>query len=288
LKIRNAITKSGRYHQWIFSWEDIINASTNKSEDLLQQKMDTVTIAKVSSKIPELKSFDIGTIKKNNNYSRFGIFLKQPLSNLDLKLWSAVQLFACQTKMFSKCLAIEKVESFLESGNESEFEFYPNLPEQFAFCDNLKFSHELKIVCLAQLKGFAIKSALIHNLPTGDYTKENWELFWQTYNLLQFHDYKGIETESLSKSESIVQILDNFRPELHDIVKKLIDNKIDINKEFDFDILAEDVIVAQAELGSESHKLFLYPFGEESRIKFIQLGYKEFTIEDFKLKKLVL
>jgi DEAD/DEAH box helicase domain-containing protein len=288
LKIRNTITKSGRYHQWIFSWEDIINASTTRSEDLLQQKMDTETIAKVSSKIPVLKSFDISTIKKNNSYSRFGIFLKQPLSNLDLKLWSAVQLFACQTKMLSKCLAIEKVESFLESGNESEFEFYPNLPEQFAFCDNLKFSDELKIVCLAQLKGFEIKSALIHNLPTGDYTKENWELFWQTYNLLQFHDYKGIETETLSKSESIAQILDNFRPELHDIVKKLVGNNIDINKEYDFDILEEEVIVAQAELGSVSHKFFLFPFNEESRIKFIQLGYKEFTIENFNINKLVL
>ncbi len=288
LKIRNAITRSGRYHQWIFSWEDIINASTIRSEDLLQQKMDTETISKVSSKIPVLKSFDISTIKKNYSYSRFCIFLKQPLSNLDLKLWSAVQLFACQTKILSKCLAIDKVESFLESGNESDFEFYPNLPEQFALCDNLKFSDELKIVCLAQLKGFEIKSALIHNLPAGDYIKENWELFWQTYNLLQFHDYKGIETETLSKSESIAQILDNFRPELHDIVKKLIDNKIEINKEFDFDILEEEVIVAQAELGSESHKFFLFPFNEESRIKFIQLGYKEFTIENFNLKKLVL
>lgn len=288
LKIRNAITQSGRYYQWIFTWEDIINAATSKSEDLLQQKMDIETIAKVSSKIPVLKSFDFSDIKKNNNFTRFGIFLKQPLSDLDLKLWSAVQLFACQSKILSKGLSFDKLDSFLASGNELEFEFNPGLPDQFSYCDNLKFGDELKIVCLAQLKGFEIKSAIIQNIPAGDYSKENWELFWQTYNLQQFHDYNGFEAETASKSESIDQILENFRPELHAVVRKLINKNIAINKEFDFDILEDDVIVAQAELGSESHKFFLYPFDEESRIKFVNLGYKEFTIENFNLNKLAL
>jgi len=288
LKIRNAITESGRYYQWIFSWEDIINAATSKNEDLLQQKMDTETIAKVSSRIPALKSFDFSNIKKNHNFSRFGFLLKQPLSNLDIKLWSAVQLFACQTKILSKALPFDKIDLFLASGNELEFEFNPGLPDQFAYCDNLKFADELKIVCLAQLKGFEIKSAIIHKIPSVDYLKENWELFWQTYNLQQFHDYKGIETQAASKSESIDQILENFRPELYEVVKKLISKNISINKEFDFDILEDDVIVAQAELGSESHKFFLYPFDEESRNRLINLGYKEFTIENFNLNKLAL
>jgi DEAD/DEAH box helicase domain-containing protein len=197
-------------------------------------------------------------------------------------------LFACQTKILSKALPFDKIDLFLASGNELEFEFNPGLPDQFAYCDNLKFADELKIVCLAQLKGFEIKSAIIHKIPSGDYLKENWELFWQTYNLQQFHDYKGIGIEAASKSESIDQILENFRPELHAIVKKLISKNIAINKEFDFDILEDDVIVAQAELGSESHKFFLYPFDEESRNRLINLGYKEFNIENFNLNKLAL
>jgi len=283
LKIRNAINQSGRYNQWIFTWEDIINCSTGKSEDLLQQKMDTETMSKVASKIPLLKSFDLASIKNNNNFSRFCVFLKQPISNLDLKLWSAVQLFSCQTKIMSKCLAEESVELFLESGKSSEFEFLPNLPEQFSFCDNLKFSDELKIICLAQFKKFDIKSAIYHTLPEGDYDKGNWELFWQTYNLLQFHQCYNLENEIELKLDALDVILDNFRPELHNIVTKLVAQKVDINKEYDFDVLDEEVIVAQAELGSESHKFFLYPFDEESRTKFIQLGYIEYTIENFKL-----
>jgi len=283
LKIRNAINQSGRYNQWIFTWEDIINCSTGKGEDVLQQKMDSETITKVAPKIPLLKYFDLASIKKNNNFSRFCVFLKQPLSNLDLKLWSAVQLFSCQTKIMSKCLAEESVELFLESGNSSEFEFSPNLPEQFSFCDNLKFQDELKIICLAQFKKFDIKSAIFHILPEGDYDKGNWELFWQTYNLLQFHQCYNTENEIESKSDVLDVILDNFRPELHNIVTKLVAQKVDINKEYDFDVLDEEVIVAQAELGSESHKFFFYPFDEESRTKFIQLGYTEYTIENFKL-----
>jgi DEAD/DEAH box helicase domain-containing protein len=288
LKIRDAITRSGRYFQWIFSWEDIINATTSKSEDLLQQEMDIETLAKVSSKISALKSFDFTKIKKNNSFLRFKILLNQPLLNLDLKLWSAIQLFTCQTKILSKCLAPEKVDLFLTSGNELDFEFLPGSPDQFSFCDNLKFTDELKIVCLAKLKGFEIKWGIIHNIPEGDYTKENWELFWQTYNLQQFHGYCGTEQEVSTQPESIDQILENFRPELHSIVKKLIGKNIAINKEYDFDILEDDVIVAQAELGSESHRFFMHPFSDESRSKFAELGYQEFTVDNFNIKKILL
>ena len=287
LKIRDAIAQSGRYSLWIFTWDDIINASTIKGNDLLRQRMDMDTIVKVAPKIPALKSFDLNNINKNHSFSRFAVFLKQPLSNLDLKLWSAVQLFTCQTKILGKCLTPESLGAFLESGNELDFEFFPNLQDHFSFCDNLKFLDELKIVCLAKLRGFEIQAAILHRLPAGDYVQENWDLFWQTYNLLQFHDYKGIETERQPDSESIEQVLANFKPELHVIVKQLVDKNIEINKEFYFDLLEDDVIVAESELGSEKYKFFICPLGEGSREKFIQLGYTEYTIENFNLSKIL-
>ncbi len=280
LKIRNAITESERYNLWIFSWDDIINCTTSKNEDLLQQRMDIDTLTKVASKIPLISSFDFSTIKKNNSFSRFCIFLKQPLTHLDLKLWSAVQLVTCQSKILSKCLADDQLVSFLESGDTAVYQFLPGTPALFAFCDKLEFSNELKIVCLAKLKSFEIKFGIIHNLPSVDYEKENWELFWQTYNLVQFHK---IKVEDEVQSPSIEFILENFRPELHELVRELVIKKIEINQEYDFDLVEDDLIVAQAELGSESNKFFLYPFDEESRTKFIQNGYTEYTLENCKL-----
>ena len=71
------------------------------------------------------------------------------------------------------------------------------------------------------------------------------------------------------------------------IVKQLVDKNIEINKEFYFDLLEDDVIVAESELGSEKYKFFICPLGEGSREKFIQLGYTEYTIENFNLSKIL-
>lgn len=280
LKIRDSIIESGRYALWIFTWEDIITNASLKKEDLLQSKMEIGNLHKVASRIPLISSFEFGTVKKNTSFSRFCLFLQQPLSNLNLKLWSAIQLFTCQSKMLSKCLDDEQLSPFLEIGAQATSPFELSSPALFTYCDNLTFSDELKIVCVARLKDFEIRYGLIQHLPKTDYDKENWELFWQTYNLLQFHK-KNVEVEM--STNSIDLTLTNFRPELHNIVRMLLDNHIDINQEYDFDILENEEIVAQAELGSESKRFFLYPFDEDSRMKFLQLGYTEYTIENFKL-----
>ncbi len=289
LKIRDAIVKSGRYNQWIFSWEDIINCATNNIEDSLHKKLNLIAdLGRIAPKHPALVNFDFNSIKKQNSYNRFCVSLKQPLTNIDLKSWSAVQLFACQTRLLNKSLPNGAVDSFLESGIEADFVFDSAKPNQFTLCDNLEFSNELKIVCLGHSSSLEIKSAIFHSFPVADYMKDNWELFWQTYNLLQFHNCKGVEKELKTDSgyESINQILENFRPELHDIVKALVARKVQINKEFDFDILEDEVIIAQAELGSESPKFYMYPFNEESRTILNKLGYTEYSIYSFNIEKL--
>lgn len=288
LKIRDAIVQSNRYHLWIFSWEDIINYASNKTEDGFYKKINIEEIGRISSKHPVLKTLDISSIKRFNSFFRFEILLRSPLSKSDLKLWSSVQLFACQTKLLAKCLNVENIDAFLNSGKESDFKFEPAKPQQFALSDNLSFADELKIVCLGQPTDLEIRAAIFHQNPKSDYDKTNWELFWQVYNLLQFHKYLGVEREleTTENAESTSAILENFRPELHKVVTSLIDKKIEINTEFDFDVLEGDVIVATAELGSMSHKFFMYPFDEESRAKLKHLGYKEFDITNFDIRKI--
>lgn len=287
-KIRDAIVQSNRYYVWLFSWDDIEEYAKNKTEDSLFKKLNLEEINRIAPKHPLFKSFDLSSIKKINNFIRFEILLRGPLTNTDMKLWSAIQLFACQSKLLAKCLIRENVDAFLSSGIERNFQFEPARPQQFALSDALSFSDELKIVCLGQPTDLEIRASIFHTIPQGDYDKENWELFLQTYNLLQFHSYYGIEHETEVSDEEEIQAstLENFRQDLHTIVKQLLKSKIPINTEFDFDVLEGDVIVASAELGSEKHKFFMCPFDEESRSKLLKLGYREFDVNSFDLKKL--
>lgn len=288
LKIRDAIRESGRYHLWIFTWEDIINCAIKRTEDSLFKKIQFNDLSRIAPKHPLINSLDQTSFKKVNSYSRFSIFLQHPMSNLDLKLWSSVHLFGCQNQLLKKCLSEEHLESFLNSGKVADFVFEQGKPTQFALCDKLQFLDELKIVCLVHPTNLNVRASLFQVHTENDYDKNNWELFWQTYNLLQFHDCPGIEKviDSTDTFETVNLILQNFRPELHGIVKALLNKNIVINTEYDFDIIEDEVLVAQAEMGSITHKFFLYPFDEESRSKLVSLGFKEFTIENFNVSKI--
>lgn len=288
LKIRDAISRSGRYHQWVFSWEDIVGVAASKADDHLFKKINYEAINRIAGKHPLLKSFDLGLIKNQNSFVRFCKFLIQPLLNYDLSLWSSISLFASQSKLLNKCLPAGQVEALLDSGKEKEFHFEISKHDQFALSDNLVFVNELKIICLGHPATLSIKSGIFHALPESDYDKGNWELFWQTYNLLQFHDFKGIEREAgtVESVGSTEQILEYFPAELHVVVSALLDKNIPINSEYDFELMDDEVIIAQATLGAESPKFFIRPFDEASRKIFVERGYQEFTVTDFDIKNL--
>lgn len=287
LKIRDAICSSGKYHLWIFSWEDITNCAANKTEDQFYRKINLNDIKTIAPKHPLLKLFDLTSIEKLNSYTRFTTFLKIPITGLDKALWSAIQLFSCQTRLLGKCLAADQVNTFLQSGKESDFIFESSKPKEFTLSDKLVFSQELKIISLGQPTTMEIRAAIFHYLPDSDYVKENWELFWQAYNLIQFHNFNGVEKiqETATLTDSTSHFLYNFRPELHNIVKLLITKHVAINKDYDFDVLEDDIIVAQAELGANNPKFFMHAFDEESRSKLLSLGYVEYSIDDFDINK---
>jgi hypothetical protein len=88
--------------------------------------------------------------------------------------------------------------------------------------------------------------------------------------------------------DEITGVLENFRPELHDIVKSLMEQNININREYDFDLIEGGIIIAQAELGSDAKKFFMFPFDAESRARFLAAGYREYTIETFDILNLQL
>ena len=160
-----------------------------------------------------------------------------------------------------------------------------NKPDLYAYSDNLKFNDEIKLLVIGHPGNLNIKAAVFQNQPDGDYDKSNWELFWQVYNLIQFHDYFELEREDKteSKADELTEILSYFDKQYHPIVSDLVAKKIPINTEYDFELLKDDTIVAQATLGSEQKKFFINPFNEESKEEFLKAGYREIKLEEFNI-----
>jgi len=194
-------------------------------------------------------------------------------------------LFSCQSKILGSGVKQDKENDLLLSGNVTDNVTESNNPDLYAYIDNLKFNDEIMLLVIGHPDKLNVKASVFQKEPDGDYDKSNWELFWQVYNLIQFHDYFSLEREEKteSKKEGLNDVLSYFESKYHPIISALFDKKIQFNTEYDFELLNDDTIVAQATLGSEQNKFFLNPFNEESREEFVKAGYKEFNVENFNI-----
>ncbi|HRH02319.1 MAG TPA: DEAD/DEAH box helicase [Bacteroidia bacterium] len=285
LKRRDSIIKSNRYHLWIFSWEDIISHAVNRTEDNFFKQQNIDAISKIAARHPVMKSLDFTLVKKQNNYMRFATFIKQPILEFKLKDWSSTLLFSCQSRILGMGVNLGNEDALLQTGNVITNVTETNKPDLYAYCDNLKFNDEIKLLVIGHPGSLIIKASVFQSEPQDDYDKSNWELFWQVYNLVQFHDYLELEREikAESKVDELTEILSCFDKQYHPIVTALIGKKIPINSEYDFELLKDDTIVAQATLGSEQKKFFINPFNDESREEFLKAGYKEIKIDEFNI-----
>ncbi len=285
LKIRDAIVKSNRYYQWSFTWNDIQDKQSNL-EDHLYKLIQFDHIDRVS-KIKTFSGFDFAITRRKNNFERFVSLLKQPLYQVDLSLWSSFQFFGCQNSLLGKCIEESCIENIFATGAVDESSMQEVKPDWFAYSDKLVFKDELKIIGFVQPKIFKLKAAVVHHYPTEHYDQENWELFWQVYNLIQFSEFNGVEHNYTSaETAAFDSMLLNFRKELHTIVGLLVTNHISINTDLDFDLMNDEEIIAQAELGSHEKCFFMLPYNEASRRVFLDKGYQEFTIENFDINKI--
>ena len=165
-------------------------------------------------------------------------------------------------------------------------------PEFYAHIDLLKFQEELQFNLFVHPQTFSLIGFSLFDSEKEGWELGNWNTFWETYNLTQFHGINTLSITELTEQDKegkshLQHILENFDTELHGIVITLIENKININEEFDFDLLDGEEIIAQAELGSHESKFYIKPFDEESKKIFLKNGYKELIVESFDIKQII-
>lgn len=198
-----------------------------------------------------------------------------------------------QDRLLSSCFPEASVQDSIAKG------ILPDLasavtgnPEFYAYIDLLKFKKELHTSLFIHPQTFSLLGFSILDPSKSCWELENWNQFWETYNLTQFHGIITLTPDELIKHQGehitdIQKVLENFAPELHSIVRSLKENNVEFNEDLDFDLLEGEIIIAQAELGSHNKKFFIRPFDEESRSIFLSKGYREFTIENFDIKKVI-
>lgn len=288
IQIRNSIIKSGQYYLWVFTWDDILEKAKNKDKDYFTEKVNVDHANKMIAKHPLFNGFSKESISVKNNFQRFIKLVNAPITNLNTQLWSSLLLFSCQEVLLGSCFEEEEVNKFIAARFIDLELSKKSKPNDYSYVDDIKFNSEMCLNLFVHPKTFLVKGYGLIDDKIHHWDKDNWQLFWHVYNVTQFHNI--IADLSSNKSEEYCEeddeILENFDSCLHDIVKVLIKKEISFNREYDFDLMDKEVIIASAELGSHDKKFFINPFSDDERKIFLEKGYHEFTIENFDIKNI--
>ncbi len=288
---RNAIVESEQYHQWTLTWNDLELAKTNDMDTLAKLVKSEEIEQKLFARHPLFKDKGLEKLVYTNNFIRFFQVLLSPLETLSIEHYAKLTLLACTKELLGKCYREEDVEQFILHQDIKEEFAIRNNPKLFVHSDNIHFSSEMGIQVFMEFLKFDSKGYAYYNNELEEWEQDNWQFFWEIYNLTQFLGitalYKKERVEiQFSREEDLAEILENFDPNLHLIVEQLVKANIEFNKEFDFDLMEEDEIIASAHLGSQEKKFVIQPYDEESAKIFEAKGYQIIDKMKFDINKL--
>jgi DEAD/DEAH box helicase domain-containing protein len=299
---RIAINDSGKYITWTLTWEDLncfeasLTKSANDYDDLYQKIKNYNTNYLKLQNAPNYKGFDDKLKTKKNNLER----LIYVLSNIDSEALlngktTKQLLFGLQAAFLSVPMNNTTATELLTTPviDFSKVEIFKS-ENSYLFIDGIPVMEDIDCKIFISLKDHQIISKIEIPLLNTNYNKKSWEHFWTMFNWIQFSwkDYNiqlnNRQQTEQSPNSTTDDILDNFDASLIPIVKKLISHNIDFNKESSFCLEDENGgIVAEAALGIQSKKIFIDPYGEESRLKFIEAGYSEVKIDHFNINDII-
>jgi DEAD/DEAH box helicase domain-containing protein len=300
---RISIVDTGRYLTWTLTWEDLnhfeamLSKLTPDQDNLYHKIKDYNANYLRLQAAPNYRTFDDKLKTKRNNLDR----LIYVLSNLDSepllngKITKQL-LFGLQGAFLSISIKEEKAKELLTQSiiDFSKVEIHQS-EDSYLLIDGVPVMEDLDFKLFMSLKTHAIISKIEVPTLTTNYNKKSWENFWTLFNWMQFglsqFDIRlnaNPTQSSSSKEETVEDILKNFDPTLAPIVKELLAHNIEFNRDSYFSISDENGgILAEALLGIPHKKIFLEPLGDDSRLRFIEKGFKELSIIDFNVNDLI-
>lgn len=287
LKKRNGIVESGSILSWTLSWSDLELFDKEETDSLILDKTRFKTSIGSFQKAP-LWKYKSEFFEAKTSMDRLLWFLTNPLDD-DYRKKKLGLFFAVQQNTFGRpTLDPDDILSLLTKPEQiSPERKASNLSSGlFYMISECSCSFDFASFRIAvQMKDLTIKTGLLINEGIEVIDKAEWESFWRVYNLVQeFIIQPKVEVTEPSLSSTDYSFLAYFDQDLLEIVKELDFRKIPFEKEGSFFLDEEGFPSAEAALGFKARKIFLKPVSEQDREVFLNAGYKEVQVEEFKIE----
>lgn len=300
LKKRLAIWNSGNKMTWTLTWSDIERFDSteqeSKRDSLFLNKQSYANAIRTYEKIPYWSTFRSDLIDCQNSFERLLWQLKNPL-NEDKVLQKIGLLLSLRQKEFGR--------PSIDESNVSDVLSQPFIPIDdklvatkratgnfYIFPENpITTSEFIATKICVKVADLSLKSSIAIKEITDNLDKNQWDYFWQQYNLIQ-HQCEFIGEDSVPQNtvtdvEPVkYECLQYHDEELHSIVKQLIDNDIPFEKDGGF-FLETDGTFAEARLGFHDQKIFIRPQSDNDKKIFEEHGYREIEPADFNINDLL-
>ncbi len=273
-------------HTWTLTWSDL--KSFVKQDDVYGDDIDDVFVASPDANM--LADFENDLWHEKNSLNRFLFMLTHP--DIDIIRREAFSLIAsCWTDENKYISSYAHIEEAVKQNAKDEFSGITDEDQ-----DNCHFFIKTKFIPSNSLtNGSAWFAYDVEDDGFGDsirydwglseikgaINKEEWEDFWRRYNIIQFFDNSPATTE-VEQEINEDEILILF-PGLEEVVKQLIQNKIGFNTDGGFELIENEIIVAEAAIKINGKNIVIDNFDEETATIFKDRGYQVFNSNTFNI-----
>jgi len=292
---RRGVLSLGKFFTWTLSWYDL-DLFEKEFPDLLYETINgNKDTLKQIKKHPEFKNEYIEFSQLKDNFSRL-IWLLANIQRFNGKYINHF-LSRNQSSFGRYPLSVEHKDEYCHN-EEKRIEDYPLLKtkDAFLFLDSLISSEQLKYRLFIGLVNLKPSGTILLAENTDGYPKEDWQYFWQLFNLLQFPDDQvRIISQKESDDHEITdevlkeeEILLNFDPKYHLLVKEILLRNISFNREHYFAIEDQHgIITAEAFLGLPDKKIVIDPLDKNASDLFVEKGYTVYELENFNINSIL-
>jgi DEAD/DEAH box helicase domain-containing protein len=294
---RRAVNAAAPYLSWTLGWTDLDQFEAADSDALARAWQVNAKGRDVLLKLPKYRQADRRLLQAPNNLARLLWVLEQAMTRDGEGLRQACRLaLAALTPDFGSCfLAPPAAAAYLRTG-EMPPSAVPDREGEAFFPLGLPVppGGAIRYRLLERLKDFKLLSQLeIDDLPEG-YPREDWELFWRVYNLLQAEEPElrfelgAANLDPLDDEQADAAapegLLAYFDAAYHPLVRQLLEREIGFaSEEGSFFLEENGQVAAEAVLGFPVAKVVLGALSEEDAAAFRAHGYAVRTLEDFEL-----